>query len=188
MTRSAAPTILVHVGQSGAPRAAWETSLRELNENLADLHQVLRRMLETAREKLAAIRVADTDALQACAVRETDLLQQVMRAEQQRTAILARLAHSVPTLDPKSIRLSELAGQFPEPFSSILRARSEALRRVATELQQKNQLLAHVAHHLQSHIRAVFAELAKVNQESVVYGPRGQHDARNARSWLDAVG
>ena len=189
MTGSQGPVLKVHSipsGESGRPRL--ETTARELNDNLAALQGLLKRLLEMAGDKLTAIRAADADELQGCTALETDLLEQVKRVGQERAAVLARAAQCVPVADPKTIRLSELAGHWPEPFSSVFRARNEALRKLAADLQEKNRLVASVARHLQSHIRAVFAELAKVNQESVVYGPKGQHYQRNVRSWVDAVG
>jgi flagellar biosynthesis/type III secretory pathway chaperone len=160
----------------------------ELSDNLGALHTLLKQLADQADAKLAALRAADASALQTCAARETELLQHVARNAQERQAIVARLAQHLPPSLPNEMPLSELIEKFPEPQASILRARSLALRESARKLQEKNSLAARVAHHLQSHIRAVFAELAKVNQESVVYGPKGQHEQAALRSCLDAVG
>jgi len=170
----------------GAP--SLEQGVRELHENLAALQSLLRQLLEQADEKLAAIRGGETERLHRCAAREADLLEEVARVEQQRRALLARLAQGVPLALTPTAPLSEVLQHFPEPAASILRARSVALRQIATQLQEKNGLVARVAHNLQSHIGAIFAEVASANRESVVYGPKGQHEARYVRSWVDAVG
>ena len=86
------------------------------------------------------------------------------------------------------LQLGEIAGYLPEPTASAIRARSMALREMAQTLKRKNRLAAQVAQDLQTHIRGIFAELAKVNQEQVVYGPRGNHEQTSTRSWVDAVG
>jgi flagellar biosynthesis/type III secretory pathway chaperone len=185
-TRAAAPRIVERSVNGGTPTRP--ASAAELSDNLGVLHTLLKQLAEQADAKLAALRAADAKALQACAARETELLQQVTRNAQERQATLARLAqHLRPPLRP-DLPLAALIEQFPEPQASILRARSVALRESAGKLQEKNRLAARVAHHLQTHIRAVFTELAKVNQESVVYGPKGQHEQAALRSCLDAVG
>lgn len=167
---------------------ALETSARELNESLGALHGLLKQLVEQSEEKLAGMRGADVEVLHACTQREKQLLEEVFQTERERDAILARLAQTLQAPRLKSAPLSEILNHIPEPLSSALRARNVALHGIATELQQKNRLAAQVAHNLQSHIRAVFVELAKANQESIVYGPKGQHEQANIRTCLDAVG
>ena len=177
--------------KSAAALEQWplaEDDARELNEHLASLQSLLRQLLAQTVEKLDAIRQADTDRMERCAVGETELLEQVARTEQRRAAITARVAQDVPSARKGRLSLSELVDHLQEPLASVFRARNAALRQLATELQEKNALVARVARNLQTHIREIFAELAKVNQESVVYGPKGKHEQRVVRSWLDAVG
>lgn len=185
MTRAEAATLTL---KPGATHPVPDALARQLDENVAGLHSRLRQLLELAQEKLAALRSANADALQSCAARESNLLEQVLHNEQERTAVLARLAQTLHLPAEHKQSLEHIADLLAEPRRSALRARNAALRDVATQLQEKNKLVARVAHNLQSHIRGVFAALAKVNQESIVYGPKGQHEQRNIRSWLDAVG
>ena len=188
MASSKSTTSALSTGSSDGRRAGLVSLASELNESLAAAQSLLQQLLENAGQKLSALRAADTDELQHCSLRDANMLEQMFHVEQQRTAILARLAQRLPAMDVKRVRLSEMVDRFPEPLSSALRARNAALQRLATELHEKNKLVATVAHHLQSHIRAVFAELAQANQESAVYGREGQHEQRNKRFWLDAVG
>ena len=178
---------------SGASRGSSASvgamaAARELNDGLGGLHELLKQLVELADQKLAGMRAADTAALQACAAREAEVLEELARSDQERQATLARLAQALQI--PKSARgcLSEITARIPEPLASALRARRLALREIAAQLQRKNKLAAGVAHNLQAHIRAVFAEVAKANQESVVYGPQGRHEQAGVLSWLDAVG
>jgi hypothetical protein len=161
---------------------------RELSENLGALQQRLQQLLTIAENKLQAMRHADDAALHGCAAQEQQQLEAVLALERQRKAILARLAQQLQTGSLLGVPLSEITEKIPEPAASALRARNAALQAVAAKLRHKNEVAARVAHQLQSHIRAVFAELAKANQESVVYGPQGQHSATNTRRCLDAVG
>lgn len=162
--------------------------LRELGECLTALHAALKSLSELAAEKLAGLRAADTAALERCAKREEEVLREVFRGEQRRKAVLARVAQGLHLAEPARARLTEVAERLPEPLASSLRARNAALRATVGELQRKNQLAARVAQNLQSHIRGVFAEVARAAQESLVYGPQGQHEVGRPRSWVEAIG
>jgi flagellar biosynthesis/type III secretory pathway chaperone len=165
-----------------------EGHVRDLLTMLHALHESLKQLLELAGRKLLAMRAADTDALQDCATEERAVLQTLFARQQKRDAVLARLAQSLPNHDGRLLALPELAGRLPEPFSSRLRARSLGVRQTADALRAKNQLVARVARNLHAHIRAVFADMAKVNQEAVGYGPNGKQEQRNRQTWIDAVG
>ncbi len=162
--------------------------IEELLETVSLLHELLKRLLELARAKLAAMRAADAETLHQCAAEECDVLEALFKREKQRDAVLARLAQSLHWSGDERARLSEIAERLPEPFSSRLRAKTAGLRKTADELQRKNRLAADVARHLHKHIRAVFEDVARVNQESVVYGPNGKHEQRTRKTWVDAVG
>lgn len=181
-----------------------EPPARELIQHLSDLQAIMKRLVELATQKLAAMRKADTALLQSCAAQEDQLLRELFQQQQGRNAVLARLAQSLPApvtpptdqlgVPPQKLRLAEIAERLPEPLASTLRARTLALREIAEQLQRKNRLVASVAQNLQAHIRGIFAELAQIGQERTVYGPPGQHQAGAAAGssprqwWVDAVG
>lgn len=173
-----------------APSAAPPTTamLRELDGYLGRLHAALGELLELAGEKLAAIRKADGRALQRCALREELLVRDVLFGEQQRDALLARVAQGLrlPGCPPGG--LTEILEHVPEPWQSSWRARGAGLRRIATELQRKNRIVSQVAHNLHWHIRSLFASVAQAAQESVVYGANGTHETSVKQCWVDAVG
>ncbi|MBI5865546.1 MAG: flagellar export chaperone FlgN [Planctomycetes bacterium] len=155
---------------------------------MATLHEQLLSLLDLASRKLAALRNADVAALSQLATEEAAQLESLARADADRPAIIARLAQQLPGPRIAPLKLSALSEKLPEPFSSQIRAKSEGLRAIATRLEEKNRLAAIVARTLHKHIRGVFADLAKANQETVVYGRTGQHEQRTTRSWVDAVG
>ncbi len=162
--------------------------VRALDENLATLAALLRALLALSEDKLGALRRADTAALQHCAGREVELLEEVYALERTRQAILARAAQLLPAIAGGAPRLRDLLGALPEPLASVLRARNAGLQELAGKLRQQNQLAARVAQNLQHHIRAVFAELARATQESMVYNPKGQPEQTRLHSCVDAVG
>ncbi|MBU0640604.1 MAG: flagellar protein FlgN [Planctomycetes bacterium] len=171
-----------------ASGAALSETAEGLEQRLSRLQTLLRRLLELAEEKLTALARADTEVLQRCAAAEAEVLDEAFRLEQERDAIVARLAHGLQWPKGRAVHVTELAGRLGEPLASRIRARSMGLREVAGALREKNRLTASVAQNLQSHVRGIFSELAKVNQETVVYGPHGDHKHTNKRSWVDAVG
>ncbi len=174
--------------QPGSPPTAAADAARDLCENVAALQALLRQFVELADRKLAAMRAGQAGALQECAAREDELLGEIECGHRRRQAALARLAQALRAPHLARARLSDVPEYLPEPSASLLRVRNAALQQIAATLQQKNRLAAQVAQHLQMHLRAVFAEVAKANQESVVYGPQGQHRHSIVRSCLDAMG
>ena len=168
--------------------AARAALLRELGAHLAGLHALMKKLAALADEKLAAMRRADTEALDGCTAREAELVQSAFADDAKRKAILARVAQSLHLPQPERARLSEIVARVPEPLASALAARNRALREIAAELQRKNRLAAKVAQNLQLHLRGLFAELAGAAQETRVYGPRGQHEGSRPRCWVEAVG
>jgi hypothetical protein len=171
--------------------AVGQAQIDELLDALSALHELLKQLLELARAKLAAMRAADAPELQRCAARECGVLERLFERERRRDAVLARLAQSLHWDSTGPPRLSEVAAKLPDPFSSRLRAKTAGLRQTANELRRENRLAAEVAQHLHKHVRAVFEDIediARVNQESVVYGPNGRHEHRTSKTWVDAVG
>ena len=168
--------------------AAPATPSGELVQHLTELHGGLKQLAALASEKLAALRAADAPALELCAAREGELVREVLSKEQQRNALLARLAQSLRFSLAEGAGLTEIAARLPEPLASSVRARGMALRETAAELQRKNRLVASVAHNLQAHIRGVLGDVAKAARESLVYGSAGRHEAGSPRYWVDAVG
>jgi len=162
--------------------------LAELLTSLNDWLAQLRQLVALSQRKLAALRTADTPALEQLAGEEGERVRELLAAGTARAAVLARVAQSLPGGPPARLTLGTLAERLDEPAASVLRAKSVALREAATELQRKNAVVAQVARNLQGHIRGVFAELAKATQESVVYGAGGQPEASGRRCWVDAVG
>ena len=181
-------TNTVATSQTGPGRADLTPIVAELRDALATLHGLLQQLTELAGRKLDAMRRADTGDLQSCAAMEHRLLRDVSAKRKQREAILARLAQSLHWPEAVAAPLGEIADRLPEPFSSSIRAKNRALREVADTLQQKNRLAAAVARNLHAHVRSIFAELAKANQECVLYGPSGQHEQTSTDAWVDAVG
>jgi hypothetical protein len=145
-------------------------------------------LLELSGRKLASLRAADAAELQRCAAEEGRALEALAACDARRAAALAGLAQVLPAAADCGANLTRLAGVLPEPFSSRITAKSAGIRPIAEQLRQKNQLAARVARGLQSHLRAVFADVAHAHDQTVGYGSRGQLATHRTRDWVDAVG
>lgn len=161
---------------------------RGLLEQLAKLQGLLKELLDLGHEKLSLLRTANSDGLHACAARESRLLEQVFRSDQQRHAVLARVAQGLRLSNAAPASLSKIADAAPEPLSSSIRARMRPLAEISSELQRINRVASIVARDLQGHIRGVFAALAETGRERVGYGPQGRQSHLKKDAWLDAVG
>lgn len=160
----------------------------DLFETLGSLHGRLARLGDLAESKLAAMRAADASRLHELAAEEAAELEALAAEDVRREAALARVAQGMPDRASARPRLAEVAETFSEPQRSKILGKSEGLRAMATRLAEKNALVADVARGLHNHVRGVFAEVAKVNQEAVVYGKDGREHQRTSKSWVDAVG
>jgi len=162
--------------------------VQALLEVLSLVHSRLKRLAELARDKLSALRRADTAGLQRCADDEAVVLEALFAAERERAAVLARLAQHVPGAGGRGARLSELAGQLAEPFSSQIRAKIEGLREASTRLQRGNRIAGEVARNLHAHLRAMLTDVARANRQTVGYRPDGRGEEQISRTWIDALG
>lgn len=159
-----------------------------LLDTLGTLHGRLARLGDLAELKLAALRTANAERLHELAAEEAAELESLAADDVRREAALARAAQGLPAGAGSRPRLSEVAEIFPEPLRSKILGKSEGLRAMANRLAEKNRLVADVARGLHNHVRGIFAEVAKVNQEAVVYERDGREYQRTSRSWVDAVG
>jgi flagellar biosynthesis/type III secretory pathway chaperone len=181
-------TDMVTTADSGPPPAGLTPIVTELLGALGALQALLQRLTDLASQKLDTMRHADAGGLQSCTAMEHRLLAEVAGRQRERDAIVARLAQALQWPEATTASLAEIARHLPEPFSSYIAAKSRALGEIAGTLQQRNRLAASVARRLHAHVRSIFAELAKANQEPVVYGPSGQHEQSNSEAWVNAVG
>ncbi|MEP0848226.1 MAG: flagellar protein FlgN [Phycisphaerae bacterium] len=166
-----------------------EAALRgELLGTLGDLREQLNTLIEMADRKLAAMRVADAQALHALAAEEGRLVREHYETDRRRRACVARLAQQLPVAGARPRTLTEVAGLVPEPDASRIRSHCEGLRRVAEMLQRKNRIVFRVARDLHTHIGAVVADVAMAQQEPAGYGPAGRELRRTRQLLVDAVG
>lgn len=169
-------------------RAAADVCWDDVHAALGELLAVARGLIGLADAKLDALRRADTAALSSVARDEARELAGFFRCEERVSATLAEGAQSPRESGNGSRRVSELASDAPEPARSRILAICEGLRAAMKNLQEKNRRAADVARGLHSHIRAIFADVAKLSEESASYVAPGTRRQTPTRHWVDAVG
>lgn len=165
-----------------------EADGRALVHILGELQTLLTRLVECADEKLHAIRCAGAEALQACVGREMQYLDELLAVERKRDAIVARIAQQLQQPSLRRAPVQQTAEKFPEPLRSSIHARCMGLRQAAEKLQRKNRVAAEVAQGLQSHVRAVFGELAKACRDATTYSDTGRMRHTETQLVIDALG
>ncbi len=170
------------------PAATVEQDAAALLAALNGLHDELRGLFEAAERKVEALRRADTQALQRCSEDESRGLQTTLLLMRRKDAAVAGLAQRLRVPVEGACTVSALLAEIEEPARSHIHARVTGLRELAAKLQDRNKLAERVARDLHSCVRAVFADIALANRETVSYGPAGQKKTRVTEAWVDAVG
>lgn len=168
---------------------AVETShaARALLESLPPVRSVMSELLRFAQEKLAAIRAARADVLQALAAAEAPLVRQFLQADHARQAATARLAHVMHRPELAGAALRDVAPLLSQLQGAALLGMSAGLRDVAEKLRRTNALVADVARNLQGIVRDVLTEMGRRTQQTFAYGADGRHAFRAGDGCVEAV-
>ncbi|MBL8878405.1 MAG: flagellar export chaperone FlgN [Phycisphaerales bacterium] len=181
-------TIAFSMDEMQSRGACDDADGRALVDVLGELAGLTVRLVECAGEKLAAIRRADSEALQTCVANEMKTLDAVLAAERKRDAIVARVAQRLQQPAMRRASMTSLAEKFSEPLRSAIHARCMGLRQAAENLQRRNRVAAEVARGLQSHVRAIFGKLAKAGQDATTYAGNGRMRHADKQLVIDALG
>lgn len=169
--------------------AALNQELATLEATLSTQEQSLRELLRVAQEKLDALRNAQRDTLHDLTRIESELLSEVARQDQARRAAFAPVAQRLQLPGGAKASLRSLAQRLDEPQRSQWVAFRERMNGLASKLQERNALVGRVARDLHSHLRGVFSDLARSQQQTVGYSDRGTEARANRGSAIvDAVG
>lgn len=174
----------------GGPAAgvSLEAASRHLLDHLALTQAHLRDLVETAREKLAAMRRADASGLQQIASREAAQLEAFLLHERGRAIVVAQLAQTLRQPELMRGTLHTICELIPEPMRSGVVARKHALADLAEQLRRDNAFASRVARDLQGHIRAVYAAMTEACRQTFGYGPAGHERHVSREACVDAVG
>ena len=94
---------------------------RALLDNLAEHQALLKALVQVARDKMAAIRAADSHELQQCTARESSLLERILDFERRRKTIVAR--HRAVFLARENPEARVLLTTFSDTLANALRTK-----------------------------------------------------------------
>ena len=160
--------------------------IRLLNE-LTGLHGELAMHM---RNKLEAIKQADSDRIQSITAREMVLANRVSEREGLRRQITRNIVANLP-LEPstdKTPRLSALAEHLNEPLRSELLAATAALRAKLEEINRtrvKNEL---ITQEMLKHLGEVLSVMRSGGKGTDVYSRAGNRERTSTANVFEAVG
>jgi hypothetical protein len=162
---------------------------RDLARLLNDLGGLHAEMAGHMRDKLDAMRKADTERVSSITARELLLAEKVAEREGLRRQITRRLVETLGIRPAKAetMRISELAGLFPEPRRSQLLTAATGLRRKVEELQRLHRTNTLVTQAVLRHLSEVFAAMC-VGPATESYTRGGRCAQHSAASVFEAVG
>ena len=160
----------------------------QLAECLAEMRGLYEELLAVLRRKLEAMRRADTELLNSCAVRERFLLQRITESESSRKTLAADLQLRAGAKSKGPVSITELAERIGEPGRSKLLVLADGLRRLVEQTNQVNQVAALASKELLAHFRHVYDAMRAAERDTGTYDVQGVRTSGGAQRILDAVG
>ena len=142
------------------------------------------------RNKLEAIKQADSDRIQSITAREMVLANRISEREGLRRQITRNIVANLPleSSADKTPRLSELAEHFAEPVRSKLLATAGALRAQLEEINRmrvKNEL---ITQEMLKHLGEVLSVMRSGGKGTDVYSRAGNRERTSPANVFEAVG
>ena len=161
--------------------------LVRLVTEMARLHEELAMHM---RNKLDAIKRADSDQIQSITARETVLAERLTEREGLRRQMTKRILAGVGLNAEanKSIRLTELAEHFAEPRRSQLLVAAAGLREKVHEVDRIRVTTTLITEEMLKHMREVFSVMTAGGFETGVYSRTGGRLEATSPRVFEAVG
>lgn len=170
-------------------RAGLEQRLDQLVTVLGELRRLYDELAVVVRNKLTAMRKAETDAIRSACSREEFLTQKIAEQDGLRKQILDLIGELLILGDRKgrTLTITELNGYISEPYRSRLVGLAAALRSRLEETAEMNRVAAIVSHEMVKHFHQVYEVMARANESAGLYSRTGQAVTRPAVTVFDAV-
>lgn len=142
------------------------------------------------REKLEAIKRADSDLMQSITARETQVAARLGEREGLRRQISERIVAGLG-LDPatqQGIKLTELAEYLPEPRRSQLLVAAAGLRERLGEIERMRVTTTLITQEMLKHMREVFSVMTAGHGAVDGYSRTGQRQRAGSTNVFEAVG
>jgi hypothetical protein len=163
---------------------------RDLVRLLTDLAGLHAEMAGHVREKLDAMRKADSERIAAITARELLLAEKVAEREGLRRQITRRIAEAlgVQRAEAETMRVGELADRLSEPRRSQLITAATGLRQRLEELQRLQKTNALVTQAVLKHLSEIMGVMCVGGPAMESYTRGGRRARQCAASVFEAVG
>lgn len=163
--------------------------IRDLLHVVSDLSAHHSDLAVLMRDKLDAMRRADSDAIQRIGLKEGALLERITEREGLRRQLTRHVAEAVGVgEDITTLRLTTLAESLSEPRRSQLLAASTGLKQKLGEVEQLRVTTTLVTQHLLSHMGEVLNVMRGDHGVAQLYSASGRRQEPSAANVFEAVG
>ncbi|MBN2560368.1 MAG: flagellar protein FlgN [Phycisphaerae bacterium] len=143
------------------------------------------------REKLEAMRRADTEAMLSGSRRESELTSEIAAMDDQRRQVVSKLCQAVgisPAPGGNSVTLRALAGRLePGPRERLARL-ADRLREEMLRLAEANRVVDLVSREMMAHFKVLFSVMMHDGEAAPTYSADGGVGPASGARVLDAVG
>ena len=163
---------------------------RDLARLLGDLAGLHAEMAGHAREKLTAMRKADSESVAAINAREMLLAERLAEREGLRRQITRRMVEGLGLARSKAdgLRVADLADLIPEPRRSQLITAATGLRQRLEELQRLQRTNALITNEMLKHLSEVMTVMCGGGPAAESYTRGGRRAQPRTASVFEAVG
>lgn len=167
-----------------------EPLARDLARLLTEMAGQYAELVACAREKIEAMRRADSEAMTAITGRELLLAQRIAQREGLRRQITRKLAEccGFERTRADALRIADLADRIEEPYRNGLLAAGAALRQNVEELQRLQQVSALITHEMLKHFGEVVLVMRGAGLATEHYTRGGRRAEQPSASVFEAVG
>ena len=161
---------------------------RDLVQLLSGMMGIHRELAMHMREKLEAIKVADSDRMHSITAREMLLADRLREREGLRKQLTRRLMQELSIEVDPSMKLTALAERFPEPRRSQLLVTASGLRESLGQVEQLRVTTALISQEMLKHLAEVMAVMKGGVGGVDVYSRSGQRERAGVACVFEAVG
>jgi hypothetical protein len=157
---------------------------------LGEMKRLHDELAVVVRQKLAAMRAADTDGMRSAVAREEFLARRIREQDGLRKQVLQLLGEQMgmSAAQARAMTLSELAGRVNEPSRSQLLLLAATLRETVRETAECNRIVAVVSREMLKHFRQIYEVMAQASGTPGVYSWTGRAEVRPGTAVFEAVG
>ncbi len=145
----------------------------EVERILCDLDAQFQRLGALAKERLEAMRSADTARLARCIASENDAVQAVAEIERRRIVAVGRLAARFESQAGAQTRVSWLAERVGGSIGERIGRRADELKQGIAGLRKANEVARLAALNLSAHMEGLWRQAAQALNHSKTYGRQG---------------